>query len=155
VKEMIDFNTVNIIVTEEPEWTLECKKLCQLLNTHLCFDCEGGTLTGKILSCMPEESVIYHYENFSEKEITYIASKEFIFQGKTLTGWWLKRWLRSISSEDKIKWINYIIEEISDENSNIFYCNLLKVFKLEDFQNAFSYFLANHKDGNVLFFFGK
>jgi NADPH2:quinone reductase len=151
VKEMVSFNSVNILITDEPEWTLECKKLCQLLNTHICFDCKGGTLTGDILSCMPEESVLYHYENLSEKQITNITSKDIIFRGKTLTGWWVYRWLRSISIEEKSKWINYIKEEISDENSNIFKCNILRVFKLDDFQNAFSYFLANYKDGNVVF----
>lgn len=147
-KEFSSLGITNIIVMEE-DWELECVKLTNFLNTQIAFDCLGGDMTSKILSILPEDSILYHYGKITQKEISKIVSNELIFKGKTITGWWMVRWLRSLSAVEYEYYWEYIRNEYL--TSNLFETNILKIFGIDDFYNAITFFSNNLTEGNVLF----
>lgn len=58
------------------------------------FDAVAGELTGQILDAMPRGSTAYVYGALSMQPVSGISPSSLIFQGKTLTGWWLSEWLK-------------------------------------------------------------
>jgi NADPH:quinone reductase-like Zn-dependent oxidoreductase len=115
----------------------------------MCYDCVGGEITSKVFNCMPNGSILYHFGNLLEKEISKIDSGELIFNDKTITGWWLNRWLQSLSETEIKYWWGFVKDEIQS-NSNLFSTQVSKEFKLEDINVALEYYRTYSSAGKVL-----
>jgi NADPH:quinone reductase len=150
VNDLINIGASNLVGLDH-NWELECKKLCNLLNTTIAFDTVGGDMTGKVLNLLPEDSTLYHYGNLSENDISKVISNDFIFQGKTLTGFWMIRWLRSLSAEEYEYWWDYIKNELQSLGRT-FKTNINKVFPLQDFDDAIKYYLNNRAEDYTIVF---
>jgi NADPH:quinone reductase len=139
----------NIIKTSDKNWESECVKMCTQMKIQMCYDCVGGEITSKVINCMPNGSTIYHYGNLLGKEIEKIDSGELIFKDKTLSGWWLHRWLQSLSEIEIKYWWGFIKDEIQS-NSNLFATQVSKEFKLDDIAKAIEYYHNYSSAGKVL-----
>lgn len=139
----------NIIKTSEKNWESECVKMCTQMKVQFCFDCVGGEITSKVFECMPNGSTMYHYGNLLGKEIVKIDSGELIFKDKTLTGWWLNKWLQSLSETEIRYWWGFVKDEIQS-NSSLFATQVSNEFKLEDIVQAIEYYRTYSSAGKVL-----
>jgi len=79
---------------KDKSWEAQFKDKCKQLRCRLAFDAVGGELTGKLLHAMPNRSTVYVYGGLSEEPCTaYIG--DLIFQGKTVTGFWVTEYVKS------------------------------------------------------------
>lgn len=148
VKDLVNLGTPNIIVSEG-DWELECSKICHILNTQIAFDTYGGTTTGKILSLLPSDATLYHIINLLLKEINRISISDLFFKGKSLTGFWMIRWLRSLNAQEYQYWWEFIRIELKKQ-SKIFETKVTKSFKIDDIDQAINFYVNSMNDGFVI-----
>jgi NADPH2:quinone reductase len=137
-----------VMSTEEPKWENAISKLAQELNTTVFFDCVGGNLPGKILSLLPNGSVLYNFGNLELKKVG-IDSSSLIFKDKKVQGWWLLNWLKSLKPDEKVKWWNYIIKDIQN-GSDLFLTKSSQQFSLKQINEAIDYYQKNMSEGKVI-----
>ena len=79
-----------------------------------------------------------------------VSKPNQIFQKKTLTGWWLSDWFKTISLEEIIYWKTFVVKEY-ESGSDLFETTVSKSFSLENYEKAFESYLANMSEGKILF----
>ena len=67
---------------------------CHHYDAHLAFDAVAGEMTGHLLKALPDNSTVMVYSCLSRKSPQTIVD-QIVFQGKTITGFWLGPWLNS------------------------------------------------------------
>lgn len=137
-----------VLSTEENKWEGAVQKLAHELNTTIFFDCVGGNLPGKILSLLPNGSVVYNFGNLELKKVG-IDSASLIFKDKKVQGWWLLNWLKSLTPEEKVKWWNYVSQDIIS-GSDLFLTKSSKDFSLKQISEAIDYYQKNMSEGKIL-----
>ena len=138
-----------VLSTSEKGWQKELWKLSNKLNAKVCFDCVGGEMTGRLLTALPDESVLYHFGNLENKNVSAINSSDLLFKKKEVKGWWLMTWMKEVGVETLIKSREYIAEEFKNKD-NIFKTNYSKDFNLQDFDKALDYYSKNMSEGKVI-----
>ena len=73
----------------------DLKELSDKLNATVAFECVSGKLTGTLVNCMKNDSVIYVYGAMSMSPIEGINPSSLIFTGKKIEGLWLTNWIKS------------------------------------------------------------
>ncbi len=139
----------HVISTSEPEWEKKVEELAKELDARVCFECVGGDTTGKVLSALPNKSTLYHYGNLELKRLGQINTNEFVFRQKRMEGWWLKKFLIELTTEQK-KAIAIDISNDIKNGSVIFGTNISKTFKFEEYEKAFEHYMMNMSEGKVL-----
>ena len=112
------------------------------------FDCIGGNLPGKILSLLPNGSVMYNFGNLEIKNVS-VDSASLIFKDKKIQGWWLPNWLKKLSLEELQKWYLYVCNDIKS-GSDLFLTNTSKEYSLKQINEAIQYYMKNMSEGKVL-----
>jgi NADPH:quinone reductase-like Zn-dependent oxidoreductase len=138
----------HVISTEESKWESAVETLARELNTKIFFDCVGGNLPGKILSLLPNSSILYNFGNLEIKKLG-VDSGSLIFKNKSVHGWWLLNWLKNLSNEEKMKWWDYVIKDIKS-GSEMFLSKTSKNFNLKQIVEAIGYYQKNMTEGKVL-----
>eukprot|EP00163_Fabomonas_tropica_P006498 TRINITY_DN16061_c0_g1_i2.p1 TRINITY_DN16061_c0_g1~~TRINITY_DN16061_c0_g1_i2.p1 ORF type:complete len:237 (+),score=84.51 TRINITY_DN16061_c0_g1_i2:722-1432(+) len=69
--------------------------VCKRVNATLCFDAVAGELSARILHAMPRKSHLAIYGSLSKQHPTNIDVGDFIFQDKTIGGFWLSAELKN------------------------------------------------------------
>ena len=150
VKKLKEIGADVVLNTSEENWENEFKSTCKSLNVKHFFECVGGNMTGEILNLLPNGSTVYHYGNLELKDISNVKTANLIFQKKTLTGWWLSDWFKSLSLEEIMYWKSYVVKEY-ESGSDLFETVVSKSFALEEFEKAFESYLGNMSEGKILF----
>jgi NADPH2:quinone reductase len=150
INKLKGFGADVVINSSEENWEKEFKSTCESLHLKHFFECVGGSMTGKILNLLPNESTVYHYGNLELKDISNVKTSDLIFQKKTLTGWWLSDWFKTISLEEIIYWKTFVVKEY-ESGSDLFETTVSKSFSLENYEKAFESYLANMSEGKILF----
>ena len=70
---------------------------CSSLNATAAFEAVAGDMSGTVINLMPPGSTAYVYGALSEEACGNIDPIELIFRDKTVTGFYLGKWLRSRS----------------------------------------------------------
>jgi NADPH:quinone reductase-like Zn-dependent oxidoreductase len=138
-----------VINSSVPNWDKEVERLAHELDARVCFECVGGNVTGRVLSALPDKSVLYHYGNLELKRLREINNADFVFRQKKMKGWWLMRFILGLNEEKK----KHIAEDIATDIKNgnhVFGTTLSKTFKLEEFEKAFEFYLTNMGEGKIL-----
>jgi NADPH2:quinone reductase len=144
-----DIFATNVIITSTPEWEKELEKLCFQFKVDTAFDCLGGEMTGKLISLLPNGSTLFHYGNLLEQDIGKVQSADLIFKDKTVCGWWMVRWMQSLSQDEMIYWWSFVQSEIKSY-STIFETDISKEFKLEDINKAIDFYKSHSSEGKVI-----
>lgn len=63
------------------------------MKATVCFDAIGGTMTGRMLNCMPKHSIVYVYGALDGPKVNTLDVKDFIYNDATVTGFFLPNWL--------------------------------------------------------------
>jgi NADPH2:quinone reductase len=139
----------HLINQGDSNWEKEVQKLCAQFNTKIAFDCVGGSYTTQLLTNMPSQTILYHYGNLEEKDLSNLHSKDFIFHQKLLAGWWLPVWYNSLSVEEMAYYINFYMSEV--QTSDLFTTEVSnKMYSLKDFSNAYSDYTKHMHLGKVI-----
>ena len=83
-----------VLNSNNGDFDRQLHEACNQYDAHLAFDAVAGPMTGKLLNALPENSTITVYSCLSRKAPqTHVD--QIVFQGKTITGFWLGPWLNS------------------------------------------------------------
>jgi NADPH:quinone reductase len=66
--------------------------VCQQYRSRIAFDVVAGPLTGQLLKAMPSDSKVIVYGGLSYEPVQADPG-QFIFDGKSVEGFWLTRWV--------------------------------------------------------------
>lgn len=149
IQKLLDIGAYKVISTSEDNWEEELRVVIEETKPKVCFECVGGNMTGKILSLMPYNSIIYHFGNLELKRLAEIDTSDFIFQKKIFKGWWLNNWIVSLSSEEILYYKN-LIKESLESKSDLFTTGYSKIFPLVKFEEAFMYYFTHMSEGKIV-----
>jgi NADPH:quinone reductase-like Zn-dependent oxidoreductase len=86
-----------VLNSSDLDFDRQLHNACHQYDAHLAFDAVAGTMTGQLLKALPDNSTVTVYSCLSQTAPqTHVD--EIIFQGKTITGFWLGPWLYSNKS---------------------------------------------------------
>ena len=122
--------------------------LISKLNATVFFDAIGGDITGQVLDLMPSKSTVYVYGALSMKNVSYHPGS-FIFHEATISYFWLGPWLKSLTDEERKKWIGSIIVDLSS-GGKIFGQVVAKTFPLSEFATAMAEANKLASEGKVI-----
>lgn len=83
-----------VLNSEDLDFQEKFRSLSEELKATVAFDAVGGKMTGFLLNGMPEKSKIYVYGALSESPCGEMSPLSFIFQQKSVEGFWLSQWIK-------------------------------------------------------------
>ncbi len=90
-----------VLNSSDADFDKQLSDLCRELRVTIGFDAIAGEMTGRILNAMLAGGRVYVYGALSQ-EGCVIHPRSFIFEKKSVEGFWLSHWLRSQSLYGKI-----------------------------------------------------
>ncbi len=133
--------------TANEGWETELTELCKKHKVKSLFECVGGEMVGKCLSCIEDGGVVYHYGNLTGTAPTAINTGDLIFKGKTLTGFWLGPWIKTKKPQEVYEVLKTIKNDFENEEG-VFSTDYREVFSLNDFDKALLSYKTN--SGRIL-----
>jgi len=83
-----------VLNSSDVDFDRQLHDVCHQYDAQLAFDAVAGPMTGQLLNALPKNSTITVYSCLSRKAPqTHVD--QIVFQGKTITGFWLGPWLYS------------------------------------------------------------
>jgi NADPH:quinone reductase-like Zn-dependent oxidoreductase len=83
-----------VLNSSDGDFDRQFHDVCHQYDAHLAFDAVAGPMTGQLLNALPKNSTITVYSCLSRKAPqTHVD--QIVFQGKSITGFWLGPWLYS------------------------------------------------------------
>jgi NADPH:quinone reductase-like Zn-dependent oxidoreductase len=83
-----------VLNSEVENFTELLREECSKLNPTIVFDPVAGEMTGRIIGAMAPRSEAVVYGSLSESPCSGIDAFELIFGQKTVTGFWLSKWIQ-------------------------------------------------------------
>ena len=139
----------HMISTSNKDWKDQLTKLCLELDAKVCFECVGGNFTGDMLSCLPNNSTLYHFGNLELKRLGHIDTVQLSKNNKSIRGFWLNKWMINATPEELTKMKEYVIGEMKS-GKDTFDSSFSKEYKLEDFVEGLMYYLGNMSAGKII-----
>ncbi|RYZ81720.1 MAG: hypothetical protein EOP04_23445 [Proteobacteria bacterium] len=127
-----------VLNSQAADFESKLKEIAEKEGATISFEAVGGDLTRKILGNQPEDSICYIYGGLEGEKIKDLGVGDFIFQGKTVTGFWLGKYLRKNWNE-----FGEIQKELETHAKTIFKSHIQKVFKLTELEEALAYYKDN------------
>jgi NADPH:quinone reductase len=93
VSELQSFGAKHVLDSTSPDFMDQLRSLAKQLKATIAFDAVSGAMTAQLLEAMPARSSVIVYGALSEGAVT-LDPRQFIFHGKTITGFWLPKWLQ-------------------------------------------------------------
>ena len=124
------------------------KEVAEKEGATVCFESIVGEMTGKVLRNMPEGSTVHVYGALSDQNITNIGVSELLFQGKTVTGFWLGKYIQEFLKRGGD--IKAARKEVLDLLPTILGSPIQKVFSLEEIDEALKFNEKNSSKGKTL-----
>lgn len=150
IDELKKLGGTHFVNTSNENWQDELKLLCEKLDVSILFECVGGSITGKCLSCIKNYGVIYHFGNLELSRLSDIDTNDFVFGHKRLEGWNAGDFIKNSSEEKLESWRLKIKNDFEENNGNIFKTEYReKTFKLDQIEEAFGEYLTS-SGGKVL-----
>lgn len=148
IKELSEFGGKHFVNTEEEGWDKKLKELSEELDVSILFDCCGGDITGKCLSAIKSGGTVYHYGNLEQKQPSGFSSKDFIFDNKSVKGWWIPNFLATTDVKELYAYKKLIIEDYDLNEGKIFSTEYKESFELQDIEKAIQVYTSS--SGKIL-----
>jgi NADPH:quinone reductase-like Zn-dependent oxidoreductase len=84
----------HVLNMSRDDFAVELKELSGRLRATAAFEAVAGDMTGTVINAMPPRSTAYVYGGLSEEACGNIDPIGLIFQEKTVTGFYLGKWLK-------------------------------------------------------------
>jgi NADPH:quinone reductase-like Zn-dependent oxidoreductase len=85
----------HVLNSADEDFAEQLQSLCGKLQATAAFEAVAGDLTGTVINSMPPGSTTYVYGALSEESCGNIDPIGLIFQDKTVTGFYLSKWLQN------------------------------------------------------------
>ena len=126
----------------------ELKILSDQLRPNLAFECVGGDMTGIVLGSIKENGLLYHYGNLSLKPISNVQTRDLLFKNKTMKGFWVPNYLKSLPKEESNKIMQDLIE--FKTSTDYFDVKVANVFKPGDVEVAIKNYRNDMGKGKII-----
>lgn len=120
-------------------------KLSRKLKINYFIDAVGGDVASKIFQLSPAETNMVSYGNLSEDTLS-IQPGIFIFQKKTINGFWLSFWIASLTPEEFVTHSQKAQQLLKTCLKSV----VNKRFKLDSGFEAIEYYKNNMSAGKIL-----
>ena len=127
------------------------EKLAEAIKEHQpsgYFTALAGEVAAYVFGEMPRESTLYVYGMLSMEDIT-IAPKNILFRSQSVSSFWLDKWMRKLTQEEREKWAKEIHDDIS-KNEGVFASPIGKSFKLADVLDAMRHARKSGSEGKTI-----
>ena len=84
----------HVLNSTERDFDEQLKTACERLRATIAFEAVAGDMAGTVLNVMPQGATVYVYGALSEEACGNIDPIGLIFQDKTVTGFYLGKWLQ-------------------------------------------------------------
>ena len=145
IEELKTLGADYVLKSKAEDFEERLKEIVEKEGATVSFEAIGGDLTRKILANQPEDSTCYMYGGLENLKMKDLNVGDFIFQGKTVTGFWLGKYLRKNFTE-----IGEIMKEVATHAQTLFKPTIQKVFKLSEIEQALEYYAENSSKGKIL-----
>jgi NADPH2:quinone reductase len=135
----------HVVNSSSPNFEKEYLKVSRKLKINFFIDAVGGDVAEKIFLLSPQETNMICYGNLSEKPLS-INPGIFIFQNKSVSGFWLSFWIKSLKQEDFFKHTENAQKLLSTSLRS----DIQKRFTLENGYEAIEYYKNNMSAGKIL-----
>lgn len=137
-----------VLNSQAPDFEEKLKEISHKEEATIAFEAICGDLTGKVLRNQPDNSTIYVYGALAGGDCSGISAPDFIFKGKTITGFWMAKLMGELMKTGEIV---EIVKEAHSLLPTILRSEIQKVFKIEQFKEALSFYKQHSSKGKVLF----
>ena len=145
IQSLLELGAEHILNSSSPNFEKEYLKLSRKLKINFFIDAVGGDVAEKIFLLSPQETNMICYGNLSENPIS-LNPGIFIFQKKSVSGFWLSFWIKSLNQEDFFKHTQDAQKLLSTSLRS----DVQKRFTLEDGFEAIDYYKNNMSAGKIL-----
>jgi len=145
VEALLKLGAKQVFDTSSKDWEQELTESCKKHSCKLAFDAVAGSLTGKILQCMPPGSVIKVYGGLSEQACT-VSPIDLVFQDKKVEGFWLSAYIKTKYTVGLLKWQKNLKELIKTDLKS----DVQGEYRLEQFGAALLQYTSNMSAGKIL-----
>lgn len=148
ISELTELGGKHFVNSAEEGWEKKLKELSDQLDISILFDCCGGEITGKCLSAIKSGGTVYHYGNLEQKAPSGFSTKDFIFENKSVKGWWIPNFLAKTEIKDLISYKKLIIDDYDQNDGKIFLTDFKESFGLNDIEKAIQVYSSS--SGKIL-----
>jgi hypothetical protein len=135
-----------ILLSTDADFETKAAKMCEELKVTVGFDCEGGTVAGKVLNALLTGGVLYTYEDATPAPaISNISPNTLIFDRKKIVGLNLFLWFESKHSLQKM--------HICDHIQQYFFMyrqDVIGTFSIHEAEKALQMMREVGKQGKIL-----
>jgi NADPH2:quinone reductase len=135
-----------ILNSSEPGWEEALRKLCANLHATVAFDAVSGSMTGKLLECMCEDSVVYIYGELGREKVDNIVPASIIFHNKRIEGLMFQAWLRP---KGKLGQWN-AIKKAASLIPSVLRTDISAKYSLDNIEEAMLFYKKNMSKGKVI-----
>jgi len=134
-----------VLNSSSKNFTEELKETFNKLNVTLVYDAIGGEMTTMLADALPAGGKISIYGGLSGSACM-LNPGLFIFENKSITGFYLTRWIEKQNLPGIIRKSNTIQKNFSDQ----FYSKIHKKVSIQNFQEGLNTYLKEMTAGKIL-----
>ena len=135
----------HVLATESDDFEVRLKEICHELNVSLAFDAVAGETTGKMVRALPKGGEVMVYGGLS-LEACQVNPREFIFNEKKVSGFWLTPWLSNQSMFRLIRMFNTVQRFLIEQHA----VKIHQRVRLEGVTDALTLYQQNMTAGKIL-----
>jgi NADPH2:quinone reductase len=138
----------HVLNSSDGDFPDQFRAACSSLNATAVFEAVAGDMSGTVLNLMPPGSTAYVYGALSEEPCGNIDPIELIFRDKTISGFYLGKWLRSRSLLGKLRETGRIQRMLIDGR---IVTEVQRTLSLDEAADGLKQYVGNMTQGKVLF----
>lgn len=136
-----------ILNSEDKDFFREFKALAQQLQATCAFDAVAGPMTGTILSGLPPKSLVLVYGGLSKEACSGISPLSLTYEGKSIEGFFLTKWLQQQGIFGLIKISNEVQDLMAE---GVLASSIYKTVSLEEAPGALEEYSKQMTRGKVI-----
>jgi NADPH:quinone reductase-like Zn-dependent oxidoreductase len=115
-------------------------------NMPLAIDAVAGEATGRLAECLSEGGVVVNYGLLSEMPCA-VDAHQIVFRGITLTGFWLVKFLTTMSAEERASLYAELSKRVASGELEV---DVEAVYEMEEIEAALEHASRSARAGKVL-----
>jgi NADPH2:quinone reductase len=148
IKLLNDLGFEHVLNSSNSAFGDDLKKLSDEIKPSIYLTCLGGFFPESVFSRLPPRSTMVCIGNMNNEKLGGFASTDFIFQDKSITGFQLFNYLKSLSKEEHLAHINSVMENISKDGACC--TDINKEFSFNEFEEALKEYQTNMSKGKIV-----
>jgi NADPH:quinone reductase-like Zn-dependent oxidoreductase len=104
----------HVLNSEEADFPERLKQICGDMQIGAAFDAVAGPMTGTLLNAMSPGSTVFVYGGLSEQPCGDINPVDLIFHDKTVTGFFLAKWLQQRGVLNALRTASHVQRLLAD-----------------------------------------